>query len=296
MLYCADDLFCRAFLGSLHGMKVRIHIKVFCTLFLAALLLVAAPAGSDNVPIPEALKKLQEDGRMISYMGHAYGVDGWRIAGKDGSNSQYAYTTPEGGILLGILMAPDGTSVTNEQLKALKARMDGGQEALPGAEDAQTTSVRAEKLYADVENSGWARTGDVKAPYLYMFINTLCAPCQQVWKDLEPVVKSGRLQVRLVPFGKQDENRKSGASLLSVDDPAAAWNALMRGDEEALSVKHIKPGAISTVDMNTTLYRKWNLRGPPFMIYRRPNDGQIMVVAGQPENMMLILADLLKEK
>jgi hypothetical protein len=263
---------------------------------LLALAVLAAPvcARAAEVELPPILQKLKNDGAKIEFMGHSYGADGWRIVMKDGEDAKYAYTTPEGGVLLGILLRPDGTSETNEQLKALKAKVDGGQGSLVGAEKAATGSVKSEKLYAAVEKSAWARTGDDKAPYLYLFVNMLCDHCQSLWKSLEGPVKSGKLQVRIVPFGKVEQNRDMGAALLSADDPAAAWNAVIRGDQKALAKDKIKPGTLEKVDANTALFRDWTLQGPPFTIYRRPTDGQITVVSGEPDNIMLVLADLVK--
>lgn len=275
-------------------MKRRLALFAMTVLLLCA----GMPAHADNAALPPALQALKDGGATVDFIGHAYGLDGWRLVPKNGGDAKYAYVTPEGGFLLGVLLNPDGTNATALQLKALKEKLDGGQNALPGAEktqaDAAVPSLKAEKLYAAVEKSGWARAGDEKAPYLYLFINTLCDHCQALWKDLEGPVKAGKLQVRIVPFGKLDANRDSGAALLSVDDPVAAWDAFIRGDQKALAKDKIKPGMAEKVDANTALFRDWDMQGPPFTIYRKPSDGQITVVAGQPENLMLVLADLTK--
>lgn len=267
--------------------------RIAVYLFLVILALgTALPAQAENTP-PDVLKRMEDAGAKIDFLGHEYGVDGWRISPKEG-NASYAYTTPEGGVLLGILLDSKGGSVTNRQLKAMKSIREGSQKALPGAEKSSSASIRAERLYAEVEKSGWTAAGDITAPYLYLFVNTLCDHCQRLWENLQPSIRSGQLQVRIVPFGRVEENRITGAALLSVDDPAAAWNAYLRGETAALGKDKIKSGMIDKVDANTDLFGTWGMQGPPFTIYRRPADGQIMVVPGVPENIMVVLADLLK--
>lgn len=277
----------------MHGVFGKVMKRVLVSALMIALL--GAGAARAETPVPGALKKLQGEGGAVDFMGHAYGVDGWRITDKAGK-PVYAYTTPQGGLIVGTLFRPDGTSETNEQLKALRDVMKGGQNALPGAAASKTASLKAERLYAAIESSGWTRAGDPAAPYLYIFINTNCDHCQRLWKDLEGPLRSGQLQVRLLPFGGVEENRFSGAALLSVDDPLAAWNAYIAGDKTALSKDKIKPGMLERLDANTALFRAWKMPGPPFTVYRKPADGEVTVIAGRPENTMLVLADLMKKK
>jgi hypothetical protein len=267
-------------------------MRRFMAVVAAVLALWAVPVLADPT-LPPGLQKMKDDGIAFDFIGHAFGLDGWRVFSKEG-NASYAYTTPEGGILLGVLLDPSGKNVTGAQLKALKDIKNGGQGALPGAEQATAASARAEKLYAEVEQASWAAAGASTAPYLYMFINTECDHCYALWNDVQDAVQGGKLQVRLVPFGKVTANREGGAALLSVDDPLIAWRNHVADDDAALSPKKIKPGTLAKVDANTELFARWGLKGPPFVIFRRPADGQVMVVAGRPSNMMLLLADLLK--
>lgn len=278
-------------------MTTRKIKRFFLLCFITgALSLGALGAQADDAALPPALKKIQEEGGVIDFMGHSYGVDGWRIVGTAGGEAKYVYTTPEGGLLMGVLLKPDGTSATNEQLAALKQRKEGGQAALPGADQPTSSTAKAEKVYAAIEKAGWARAGDTAAPYLYIFINALCDHCQSFWKELEGPMKAGKLQVRLIPFGKLEENRLSGAALLSVDDPAAAWDAFMKGDKQVLAKDKIKEGMLAKIDANTALFTEWKMQGPPFTVYRKPSDGQVTVIVGKPDNAMLVLADLMKAK
>lgn len=273
--------------------RVVRHLLIVAAFCLAAVSVARAeekPSG-----IPPVLEKLKQSGSVVEFMGNLYGLDGWLVHGKDGA-AQYAYTTAEGGLLLGVLFRPDGTNATAEQVKALKARAEGGQNALPGAEKSVAAATKVEQLYAAVEKAAWAAVGAKEAPYLYVFMNTDCEHCHKLWSDLAPALQGGQIQVRLIPFGKVQRNREGGAALLSVDDPKLSWDLHIKGDKEALAPAKIKPGMLDRVDANTALYDSWKLAGVPFTLYRKPATGEIMALPGVPSNIMLVLADLMPAK
>jgi hypothetical protein len=261
--------------------------------WMAALVLLVLPViamAQSAQSLPPVLENLQKDGALLEFMGHSYGVDGWRIVNKAG-DAKYAYVTPEGGVLLGILLRPDGAMETNNQLRAIKSLREGGQAALPGADQAK--SAKVERIYAQIEKSNWAAIGDKSKPYIYVFVNMDCEHCKAYWKDLQKPIASGRLQVRVVPYGRNPLNHLAGAAFLSVDDPNAAWLAFIGGDRAALGKDKIKGDAEKKVDANTDLYFEWKLGVPPLTMYRRPSDGQIIAIPGRPENTMLVLAELM---
>lgn len=239
------------------------------------------------------LKKFQDEGGGVEFMGHDLGVDGWLITTPAGQR-KYAYTTPEGGLIMGILVDKDGKIRTAEQIKAVQAKMAGEQVSMPGAD--KSGASKPERFYALVEKSDWVGFGSPDAPYVYMFMNITCDHCQKFWGDLREHVKSGLIQVRFIPFGQKDANRNTGAALLSVADPMAAWESYLKGDEKALSTDKITEGKMLRLDANTALFRDWKLGGPPLTVYRRPLDGKIMLLEGRPKNTMLLLADMIKKE
>lgn len=254
-------------------------------------LFVAAPAAvaqkAEQYPV---LKKFEEEGGKVEFLGHAYGLDGWIVFPPKGS-VHYVYTTPEGAVLMGMLFAPDGALETGKQLEAYKERTKGAQSPAPGAEK---SSLKSEKLYAEAEQSGWVGIGSAAAPYMYVFMNVNCDHCQAFLKDIDSAVTGGKIQARLVPYGSVDANRDGGAALLSVEQPETAWRAYLAGDKSALGKEKAKPEAYLKVDANTKLVKDWKLPGPPFTLYRRPADGVVTAVAGRPENTMLLMAEFLK--
>lgn len=269
------------------------HSRVKRLLWLVAFaILFAVPAvAADNLRHPE-LRKFEEEGGKVEFIGHAYGLDGWLLTRKDVS-PRTVYTTPEGGLVMGLLVNPEGKLETTEQLLAFKARTEGAQESLPGASLATASAV--EKFYAAVEKSNWVVAGNPDAPYIYVFMNVTCDHCQAYWKELQAAVKGGQAQVRLVPFGISPENVETGAAFLSVDNPVAAWQQFIEGNKGALSKDKIKEAGLAALDANTQLLKTWKIAGvPPYTVYRKPADGKVMTVIGRPENTMRVLADLMK--
>lgn len=258
----------------------------------------APPAAGDNglaknIRHPE-LDKFKAEGGVIEYIGHAYGLDGWLLT-REGISPRTAYTTAEGGLVIGSLVSPEGTVETMTQLHALKAKMEGAQDALPGAEDPKSQTSKAEHFYAVLEKrSAWVQSGPEDAPYLYILMNVNCDHCKEYWKELEPAVKQGKLQVRFVPFGQAALNREGGAAMMSSADPGAAWSDFIAGKPDALAKSKIVDGALAAVDANTALVKQYGIAATPFTIYRRLDDAKLMVVAGKPSNMMMLRADLAK--
>lgn len=253
----------------------------------------AVPAKVNSPADNPAFKKFIDEGGRMEFLGHAYGVDGWLLVFKDNKYTTI-YTTPDGGLIKGGLFDPNGQPVTSQQIQAYQARMNGAQGAVPGADKAPGASG-AEAVYARIEKANWVKVGSKDAPYLYMFINVACTHCQELWKKLQPSVKAGTLQVRLVPFGEKPENREGGAALLSSDKPGDAWQDYMDGKKDALSKDKIRGDTLQEVDANTHLVQSAKIPGPlPFTMYRKLTDGTVTAIVGEPDNIMVVQADLMK--
>ncbi len=254
------------------------------------------------------LKQFKEQkNAQIEYLGHAHGMDGWLIKGKsDGGDEvvQYAYTTPEGGLVMGFLFGPDGDVTTARQLEAYRDRIkSGGQAAAPIVEDKKTAdgkteeskAPKAERFYALTEQASWIKIGKDDAPYMYVFINPTCDHCVDYWNALKRSVDDGTLQVRFVPFGVVEENRITSSALLAAKDPDEAWRGYVGGNKMALSRDMVTDDTLKMVDKNTALFGQFGVKsGPPFTIYRSPADGKIKAMAGKPQNIMMLLSDFMK--
>lgn len=252
----------------------------------------AASAQAQQAIDHPGLKKFIEEGGKVDYLGNLYGLDGWVVSMGE-AEPRTVYTNKQGAMVMGILMSADGTVETQKQLVGLKNRIEGSQTAMPGAE--KSNGAKVERLYAEIEKANWLKIGAEDAPYIYVIMNVNCDHCQNYWKDLQPQIKAGRVQVRLLPFGKADANRDGGAALLSVANPGDAWLEYIGGKTELLAKDKAVIDRYGDIDANTALVNKWKLQGtPPYTIYRKRSDGKIVAIIGRPKNMMLLQADLLK--
>ena len=246
----------------------------------------------------EALRQLEAKGYTVEYLGQDYGLEGWLIRNKNGQ-TQYGYSTPQGGFVLGMMFGPDAELQTAKQLKNYRARArEGGQSALKLGDAAQESAApTSEKIYADVERAKWFALGDKSTPYIYTFINPMCDHCVDFWQNhMKPLVEEGALHLRMIPFGAGDENRAAAAALLSAgDDAGDMWRRYAAGDNDALqTTRKIPDGIYKAVDFNTSVFQKWDLPVLPFSVYRAPVDGKIKVISGVPENVMMMMADFVR--
>ena len=158
-------------------------------LLLGILLSAASAPAQDSLRSP-ALKKFEDAGGTVDFIGTAHGLDGWIVKNAQGEVKTTVYTTQDGAMVSGMLFSPDGIDETAKQLEDYHRRITGSQDAAPGAKD--SSSSKSEKLYAEVEKAGWVGLGKSDAPYLYVFMNVNCDHCQDFWKDLETTVKEGK--------------------------------------------------------------------------------------------------------
>lgn len=102
--------------------------------FLVVVLLISVL--STNIAVAEEKKStepkkhkllqrlIDEKNLEVHYLGHSYGLDGWALkGGEDGKTVQYVYTTPEGGLVLGLLFGPEGEIETTSQIRRMLGKM-----------------------------------------------------------------------------------------------------------------------------------------------------------------------------
>ncbi len=304
-------------------------MKYFIQICVTVIFLVAYSASSfaqSTEPERHVLlqQMIDEKNLNLYYLGKSYGMDGWVLEG--GDIVQYAYTTTEGGIVFGLQFGPDGQIETNGQLKTLQGKMMEERKVssgvAPSIKPKPTTAVvekpknkavrpsvtqksdkikktnkneksKSELFYAAAENSNWISIGDSNAPYIYIFMNLACEHCQDYWNDVSPAIENGSIQIRLIPFGKVDINREAGAALLSVEKPADAWKKYVAGDKDVLSSKLATKESYAKIDSNSQLWSDWQLPSAPFTVYYSTTAKKIKVIAGRPDNTLLLLSEIM---
>lgn len=237
-----------------------------------------------------AFADFERQGGIVEYLGPSGSLQGFLLIGAD-KTLKTVYVTPEETMVMGILVDKSGKNMTAPQMMAYRKRLSGDQSAIAGAEGGALS--KAEQVYAGVEKSAWVKVGQDSAPYIYMFMNVNCEHCKSMFMDVAPLVKAGKIQIRLVPFGAVEANRDGGAALLSSSDPFAAWQAYINGDKDVLGKDKIAAGTLEKIAANTEFATKNKLQGPPFTMYRRPADGVVTAMVGRPQNTLSLMADLL---
>ncbi|HYD18802.1 MAG TPA: hypothetical protein VEF76_10025 [Patescibacteria group bacterium] len=269
--------------------------NILVMLIVAVAVLWSGAAMAQKKPNTAELVQFEKLGGKILYVGKSYDLDGWLLIGRDGEVRSMIYTTAMGAMLKGQMFSPGGKNITKTQLQIYRQKMGGSQGAVKMDATTDKDAVpKAEQFYAAVEKANWVRVGVPDAPYIYMFINTGCEHCQSLFRTLKGSVDKGMLQLRILPAGEQEENRDSGAAMLSVEDPGAAWLDYMDGKKGSLHKTLIKGDALEKIKANGKLAKEWKLPQYPFTIYRKVSDGTLMTIVGQPENPMLLMSDLIK--
>jgi len=265
-------------------------------------LLLSVPVMAED--LHAALKIFKEKGMTVDFLGTAHGMDGWAVSNNEG-RVQYAYSTPEGGLVMGFLYDDKGVMVTDKQIALYKARQEKGEQSLtrekrisaPVSSKVQKVSAGAspaEKGYAAVEKSYWFPIGRKGAPHIYVFINPKCITCLQYWKNtLEKQVANGTIQVRFVPYGKTKVNHDASAVLLSAEDPEQVWLSYANGNADALSTELANDEGYRKATENAELWTKHKLPLAPFTLYFSPVNGKIKAIVGKTENDLLMMSDFI---
>jgi len=271
---------------------------------LALLSASFAPVYSQNegmvLPkLPDPLQNLANEGAQIRFLGKDFGLDGW-VAIKNGQE-QYFYVLPDGkGFLSGILFDDKGKAVTVQQVSRLRGQDSGLLDSLtadPTLENTNTASSEtqyefkspSEQLFWDIENSNWIPVGQAGTPVFYSFIDPACPHCHSMMKEMQPLIKAGKVQVRLIPIGFKESTRAQAAYLLATPNPEEAWWRHMDGDANALPAR--QEINQQGVQRNLSIMQSWKLSVTPLVVYRG-KDGKVKIVRGKPQDKDALVNDI----
>lgn len=285
-----------------------------------------ATQGPDIQSIP-VLQNIAKAGSKLFYLGERSGLHGWFIV-KSGQ-IQMIYLTPDKKTaLVGGMFTAEGDNVTSKQISELIERngevktlldhsarqeqevMRAGEQssgaasvpASPAAAPASDSVAQmpmaslspGERLVTDLKAAAGVVLGRNDQAELYMIVAPGCPNCKKTWLELRDSVKTGKIQVRLIPVYNStgDAEKNIAAQLLRVQDPMLAWDRFVEGDATLLSGTP-EPVAQRAIMENLSLVAKWNIQGYPYLVYRG-RDGHIKIVQGRPDRMAAVLTDLIK--
>jgi thiol:disulfide interchange protein DsbG len=158
------------------------------------------------------------------------GLRGYVISSQDGTQVVYG---DHGYLFVGHIITPKGADLTDNYRARYSPKPDLGEVV--------------SKLDA---NGHLINEGRSSAPLLYVFADPNCSFCYRFYRMAEPLVSSGRLQLRwvMVAFLQSSSTAKATA-ILSAADPRAALHA----DEDRFDVAHESGGIAPASSQDKTL-------------------------------------------
>lgn len=241
--------------------------------------------------MPNSMRELsQQEGVSTKYLGKVHDFDSWLFE-KD-RNVQYHYVLPEGkGYFIGTLFDRRGNNITMRQLMRYKTDKNAAVDELnvSAMKPAEKAKSKAEKLYADIEDTYWLSIGQKNAPYIYVFIDPDCPHCKEYFTRLSDYIETGRLAVRLIPVGGTVLAQRKAAKWMQMETPQLAFLKHLNGDRQILQPDGSENLSAVIHNINTHIKYKFNIN--PFTVYAA-KDGKIRLIKGPAQNIQAILDDL----
>lgn len=230
------------------------------------LLFCATPLRAQNYPAPiKALIK-----RGITIMTTLPAPEGFKgYVGQFSGQLTPVYLLPDGRhVTIGVLYDENGRDLTNAAFRAA---------TMPKPNPA---------LWNSLARSTWIAQGPAKARRIvYVFTDTECPYCHELWLAVQPYLKEGRVQMRNVIVAViAPESLGRGAAVLTAHDPA---DAMLR-HEEAFGhspirpLESVAPKIRAEIEANQTLMNHLNAFATPAIVYR-DEQGTVHMLLGLPD-------------
>ena len=230
-----------------------------------------AATRASSPQLPPVLTSLVKAGKLkvVSRFSTAVpGLTGYIVTNKDGTQVVFG---EHGYLFVGHLISPEGADLTDDYRGRYSPKPDYA------------------AVVKGLDGGGHLISeGRAGAPLLYVFVDPNCIFCYHFYRMAEPLVASGRLQLRWVVVGfLQSTSLAKAAAILAAPDPRGAWHA----DEDRFDTAH-ESGAIAparTQDPALQAVLKAHLAdmdviggtGTPTLLYREAH-GRWSTVVGLP--------------
>lgn len=243
---------------------------------MLACLVVAASAYAQEYPAPiQALVK-----RGITIKGELPAPQGFKgYIGEFSGQLTPVYLLPDGRhVTIGVLYDENGRDLTNAAFRAA------------------TTPNLDPALWQQLAKAAWFAEGAAKPERIvYIFTDTDCPYCHQLWLAVRPYLRQNKVQIReIIVAVIAPTSLGRGAAVLSADDPAET----MRVHEQAFGHSPIRPltsvapGIRAKIAANEILMNRVGGFATPVTVYR-DGHGRIHMVLGvpKPTSMQTIFGD-----
>ena len=221
---------------------------------------------------PPAIEAMRKKGAALVVLGEAEGLNGYLVRPPSG-RPYAAYVTSTGGVVVGLLVGPEGEDVTRRQLEEARAagKLEGfgpparGEGAPAPGEDAGT---RVGRLLQVTREAPGFWLGD-RGPVIHTFADPTCPYSVEHVRGLARDARAGRLQAHVIPVGILGERAAQRAvEIAGAERPRDAWLAGAGGAVDR------DVGAVS-VGIGLRAHAGWRVRGVPFSVWEGPQGVQV---------------------
>ena len=235
-------------------------------------LLLSLPALAATTPaLPPMLASLAAAGKLkvvSQFSTEVPGLTGYVVSNKDGTQVVYG---EHGYLFVGHVISPKGADLTDTYRDRFGPKPDYG------------------SVVSKLDSSGHLiHEGRASAPLLYVFADPNCSFCYRFYKMAEPLVSSGRLQLRWVMVAfLQSSSAAKATAILSARNPLGA----LHQDEDRFDTTHeaggIAPARSQDKNLQQVLQAHGSAmdaigaNGTPTLLYR-DEQGRWGTVVGLP--------------
>ena len=234
---------------------------------VAGALLTLATAGAFAEGYPRAVQQLEDRGaEIVGEFDAPGGMKGY--VGEMQGRPMSAFLTADGKhVIIGTLLAEDGTNISQEQVEKL------------------LMEPRFAEAWSKLEDSDWVGDGSDEAEVvLYTFTDPNCPYCYRFREMANPWIEAGKVQLRHILVGilKEDSAPKA-ATILATDDPESALRQHHENYEEGgIEVdRSVVSQTYNDVMANGELMSSLGLQATPSTFYRNA-EGKIAMKPGVP--------------
>lgn len=155
--------------------------------------------------------------------------------------------------------------------------------------DEKISRPQSEILWQKLESdTHWVAEGSKKAKtVVYVFTDPNCPYCKRLWENVQPWVKSGKVQIRHIPVGVLGESsQKKAAFILAAKDPLKALVDNESG-KKAAGEPAVADKQAQQLQDNITLMQQLGASGTPAILYR-DDSGLLQLHPGAAQGEQLV--------
>jgi thiol:disulfide interchange protein DsbG len=157
---------------------------------------------------------------------------------------------------------------------------DGGTSTSPSSTSAApaTTQAAVADPYALAATGHGFTTGPMMSAHtVYVFFDTTCPHCAQLWQNLQPLASS--VKVVWMPIGLlRPQSLTQGVAILSAPDPVAAMQqneqSVLANGGGITAMGTPDEAVVAKVKANTEIFKRLDADSVPLIVFRHGGSGQ----------------------